>query len=124
MIGNYGCPCKEKPWGDAAPATQETGWESYVPLIAQAYKLAQATPAYERMVQYEAELRNLIATGARSEKIIEAQAKLEQARRDVALENEYTNQKREAIQLAKLGVLAVYAIGVAGAIYAITKVIK
>jgi hypothetical protein len=124
MIGTYGCPCKEKPWGDAAPPTEETGWESYVPLLAQAYKLAQSTPAFERMVQYEAELRNLIATGARSEKIIEAQAKYNQAKRDVALENEYINQKREAIQLAKLGVLSLYAVGVAGAIYALSRVVK
>ncbi len=123
---SYGCPCdrKEQMWGDSAPPEEETGWESYVPLIAQLYKATQSTPAYERMIQYESELRGLITQGARSEKIIEAQAKLDQARRDVALENEYIQQKREGIQLLKLGVLTAYAVGAIGAIYVLSKVVK
>ena len=128
---SLGCPCqgsqkKGNPWGAAqGAAAEEDSWLSeYIPLITQIYKISQSTPAYERMVAAEAELRSLIAKGAGTDKIIEAQAKLDQARRDVALENEYIQQKREALQLAKLGVLSAYAVGVAGAIYLITRVIK
>jgi hypothetical protein len=125
MNTTLGCMCQPKfgAWGAPAEPAQD-GWSTYVDVAAAAYKQFSDRPALERMKKYEEELRILIMQGGTAKKIAEVKAKLEQARRDLSLENEQVSELREFSDLAKLGTLMFYGLGAATILFILSRAAK